>query len=107
MVFDEADRLLDVGFEKEIRLVLSSISTDRQTLLFSATITSNLEALQQLSLHKAFTYQAYEGLQTVETLDQKYLFLPANVKEVYLAHLLSSLKEQNVRSVMIFVSSCR
>lgn len=41
--------------------------------------------------------QAYEGLQTAEKLREQYVFLPAKVKEVYLAHLLNNLAEHKVR----------
>lgn len=54
-----------------------------------------------------FHYQAYEGLRTVEALKQEYLFVPANVKDVYLAHLMDGLEEKKVRSVIIFTSTCK
>jgi ATP-dependent RNA helicase DDX49/DBP8 len=101
LVLDEADRLLEVGFEQEIRVVLENLPSTRQTLLFSATMTSNL------SMEKAFFYQAYEGFKTVEALQQEYLFIPANVKDVYLMHVMSTLEDREVRSVIIFASSCR
>lgn len=107
LVLDEADRLMEVGFETEIRVVLGNVPSNRQTLLFSATMTSNLKALHDLSLDKAYFYQAYEGFKTVEALQQQYMFVPANVKDVYLMHLMSTLEDQNIRSVMIFASSCR
>jgi len=107
LVLDEADRLLEVGFEQEIRVVLENLPSTRQTLLFSATMTSNLQALHELSMEKAFFYQAYEGFKTVEALQQEYLFIPANVKDVYLMHVMSTLEDREVRSVIIFASSCR
>ena len=74
-----------------------------------------------------FVFEAYEGLRTVESLDQSYLFVPAAVKEVYLARLLASLLPASetsacalppakhappadhvgVRSVIVFTSSCQ
>ncbi|BFI25254.1 hypothetical protein AXG93_2490s1280 [Marchantia polymorpha subsp. ruderalis] len=107
LVLDEADRLLEVGFEGEMRTILQSMPSSRQTLLFSATMTGNLKALHELSSDKAFFYEAYQGFKTVETLKQEYIFLPANVKDVYLLHLLSNLEDDSVRSVIIFASSCR
>ncbi|KAJ7542832.1 hypothetical protein O6H91_09G014300 [Diphasiastrum complanatum] len=107
LVLDEADRLLDVGFEDELRVVLSSISSKRQTLLFSATMTGDLKALHELFGGDAFFYQAYEGFQTVESLQQNYVFVPANVKVVYMAHIMSTLEERNIRSAIIFASKCR
>lgn len=51
--------------------------------------------------------QAYEGLKTVDTLKQQYVFVPAKVKAVYLAYLLGQLDELKIRSAMIFTATCR
>ncbi|OAY30166.1 DEAD-box ATP-dependent RNA helicase 36 [Manihot esculenta] len=107
LVLDEADRVLDVGFEEELRAVFQCLPKQRQTLLFSATMTSNLEMLLELSANKAYFYEAYEGFKTVDTLKQQYVFIPKNVKEVYLVHLLSKMEDMGIRSAMIFVSTCR
>lgn len=104
---DEADRVLDVGFQEELSVIFRCLPKDRQTLLFSATMTSELETLLELSANKAYFYEAYEGFKTVDTLKQQYLFVPKNVKEVYLMHILSKLEDMGIRSAMIFVSTCR
>ncbi|CAI5485401.1 unnamed protein product [Closterium sp. Naga37s-1] len=127
LVLDEADRLLDRGFEEEIGAILARMPKERQTLLFSATFTANLHALKAMSkTKKLFHFEAYEGFKTVEALDQSYLFLPANVRDVYLCRLLSRLlpslqtilppapppsssaaARAPVRSVIVFTSSCQ
>ncbi|CAI7807412.1 unnamed protein product [Closterium sp. NIES-54] len=75
---------------------------------------------------KLFHFEAYEGFKTVEALDQSYLFLPSNVRDVYLCRLLSRLlpslstilppapppsssaaARPPVRSVIVFTSSCQ
>ena len=104
---DEADRVLDVGFEEELRVVFQCLPKNRQTLLFSATMTSDLQTLLELSANKAYFYEAYEGFKTVETLKQQYVFIPKTVKDAYLVHILSQMEDMNIRSVMIFVSRCR
>ncbi|KAI8020684.1 DEAD-box ATP-dependent RNA helicase 36 [Camellia lanceoleosa] len=88
LVLDEADRVLDVGFEEELRAVFQCLPKNRQTLLFSATMTSDLQTLLELSANK-------------------YIFVPKNVKDVYLLHILSKIKNMGIRSAMIFVSICR
>jgi superfamily II DNA/RNA helicase len=50
LVLDEADKLLDMDFEKEIDQILSVIPRDRHTMLFSATMTSKVQKLQRASL---------------------------------------------------------
>jgi superfamily II DNA/RNA helicase len=49
---DEADKLLDMDFEKEINEILAAIPRKRQTMLFSATMTSKVKKLQRASLHQ-------------------------------------------------------
>lgn len=107
LVLDEADRVLDVGFEEELRAIFECLPKNRQTLLFSATMTSNLQTLLELSANKAYFYEAYEGFKTVESLKQQYIFIPKNVKDVYLQYILSKIKDIGVRSAIIFVSTCR
>lgn len=107
LVLDEADRVLDTGFEDELRVVFNCLPKNRQTLLFSATMTSNLQSLLEVSANKAYFYEAYEGFQTVDTLKQQYVFIPKNVKDVYLLHILSRMEDMGVRSAIIFVSTCR
>jgi ATP-dependent RNA helicase DDX47/RRP3 len=51
LVLDEADKLLDMDFEKEIDQILSVIPRERRTMLFSATMTSKVQKLQRASLH--------------------------------------------------------
>ena len=107
LVLDEADRVLDVGFEEELRVVFQCLPKNRQTLLFSATMTSELQMLLELSANKPYFYEAYEGFKTAETLKQQYLLVPNDVKDVYLVHTLSKMEEMGIRSAMIFVSTCR
>lgn len=78
-VLDEADRLLEPSFESELGRVLGPLPADRQTLLFSATMTRTLVALQSALLRDAYHFQAYEGLQTAAKLREEYLLVPAKV----------------------------
>ncbi|XXG74485.1 hypothetical protein AAC387_Pa07g3192 [Persea americana] len=107
LVLDEADRVLDVGFEAELRVIFQYLPKDRQTLLFSATMTNNLQALHQLSANRAYFYEAYEGFKTVDTLKQQYVFIHKNVKDVYLLHILSQMEDLGIRSAIVFASRCR
>lgn len=109
LVLDEADRLLDGGFASELETILNSLRKSRQTLLFSATYTTNLKAVESLGMgNSVFHFEAGSGIPTIpDTLQQKYLFIPANVKEVYLAHLLGMMEEMELRSAIIFASTCR
>lgn len=59
LVMDEADRLLDSSFEADLRLLLSVLppATERQTLLFSATLTASLVKLQKAAMEDAHVFQ--------------------------------------------------
>lgn len=108
MVLDEADRVLDVGFEEELSTIFKYLPKKRQTLLFSATKTSTLQALHEISPNSTYFYEEYEGLSTVESLKQQYIFIPKNVKEVYLYHILSRIADDgSIRSAIVFIATCK
>ncbi|KAJ6852379.1 DEAD-box ATP-dependent RNA helicase 36 [Iris pallida] len=107
LVLDEADRVLDVGFEDELGVIFKCLPRSRQTLLFSATMTSDLQALLEISANKSYFYEAYEGFKTVDSLKQHYIFIPKNVKDVYLHHVLTKMEDDGIRSAIVFVSTCR
>ncbi|RLN96816.1 hypothetical protein BBJ28_00012064 [Nothophytophthora sp. Chile5] len=92
VVLDEADRLLDVSFAKDLGFIFDKLPAKRQTLLFSATMTANLDRLEQTALaDDAFRFDATPSVKTVATLKQFYLFIPAQVKMTYLMFLMSLL----------------
>eukprot|EP01052_Picozoa_sp_SAG31_P024196 SAG31_NODE_2042_length_6589_cov_10.177504_7_plen_170_part_00 len=76
LVMDEADKLLNMDFEKEINLILSAIPKERTTYLFSATMTSKVAKLQRASLTNPVKLEVSNKYGTVKTLLQHYLFIP-------------------------------
>lgn len=117
LVLDEADRVLDVNFEEDLRVIFGCLPKKRQTFLFSATMSDNLRSLLELSGNKSYFFEAYEGFKTVETLKQRYIHTPPDGKELHLLYLLSKMKEKEedsiqmtgnrIRSAIVFVSTCR
>lgn len=107
VVLDEADRLLHPTYTADLTAVLGACDSEkRQTLMFSATMTSSIEELQSVAMgENAFRFDARENrFATVEALRQEYLFVPDNLKECYLVHLL---KVQYAKeSIIIFVGRC-
>jgi ATP-dependent RNA helicase DDX47/RRP3 len=103
LVFDEADRLLDLDFEKEIHQLLNSVPKQRTTLLFSATMTSKVHKLQKASLIDPVKIEINSKYTTVSTLVQNYMFIPIKYKETYLSFILS---QHAGNTVIIFVSTC-
>jgi len=103
LVMDEADRLLNMDFEKEIDKVLQVIPRERSTYLFSATMTSKVAKLQRASLSKPVKVEVSRKYQTVKGLIQQYLFFPAKHKDCYLAYVLNELSGN---TAIIFTSTC-
>ena len=68
LVFDEADRLLNMDFEKQITQILSVLPAKRSTYLFSATMTSKVQKLQRASLVNPVKVEVNTKYQTVSTL---------------------------------------
>lgn len=68
LVIDEADRMLSMDFEKEICDIISLIPSERQTLLFSATMTSKVEKLQKASLLNPVRIEVSLKFQTPKVL---------------------------------------
>ncbi|EGC33549.1 hypothetical protein DICPUDRAFT_154383 [Dictyostelium purpureum] len=105
LVLDEADRLLGEDFELEIASILEYLPppTQRQTLLFSATMTNNLKKLESISLNSPFIFEDNSKYDTVDTLKQEYIYMPAQAKDCYLVYLL---KKHIGQSVIVFINNC-
>lgn len=103
LVMDEADRILNMDFEVEVDKILRVIPRERRTLLFSATMTKKVQKLQRASLRDPVRVEVSTKYQTVEKLQQYYIFIPVKFKDVYLVHILNELAGN---SFMIFCGTC-
>jgi len=103
LVMDEADRILNMDFEEEVNKMLGIIPKDRITYLYSATMTQKVQKLQRASLKDPVRVEVSGKYQTVEQLQQSYIFLPSKFKDVYLVYILNELAGN---SFIIFCSTC-
>ncbi|KAG0135408.1 putative ATP-dependent RNA helicase has1 [Tuber indicum] len=107
LVLDEADRILEMGFEDEMRQVIKIIpSQDRQTMLFSATQTTKVEDLARISLRPGPLYinvDYHKEASTVEGLEQGYVICEADKRFLL---LFSFLKRFSKKKIIVFFSSC-
>eukprot|EP01126_Amoeba_proteus_P062898 TRINITY_DN8611_c0_g1_i1.p1 TRINITY_DN8611_c0_g1~~TRINITY_DN8611_c0_g1_i1.p1 ORF type:complete len:421 (-),score=100.59 TRINITY_DN8611_c0_g1_i1:390-1652(-) len=104
LVLDEADRILDMGFQKEVNQILENLPQERQTLLFSATQTTTISQLARLSLRDPEYISAHANAQfsTPSTLSQFYMFCELPQK---LNMLWSFIRSHLRNKIMVFLSS--
>ncbi|KAJ5809979.1 ATP-dependent RNA helicase has1 [Penicillium pulvis] len=107
LVIDEADRILEVGFEDEMRQIIKILpSEERQTMLFSATQTTKVEDLARISLRPGPLYINVDHRKehsTVEGLEQGYVICEADRRFLL---LFSFLKRNLKKKIIVFFSSC-
>ena len=106
LVMDEADRMLEVGFEEELKEILKRIPKERQTMLFSATQTTKVEDIARLSLRNKPVYVGIDKKSDVATnigLEQGYVICQS-AKRMLL--LFTFLKKNLKKKIIVFFSSC-
>uniref|UniRef100_A0A8C3BET1 ATP-dependent RNA helicase n=1 Tax=Cairina moschata TaxID=8855 RepID=A0A8C3BET1_CAIMO len=106
LVIDEADRILEVGFEEEMKQIIKLLPKRRQTMLFSATQTRKVEDLAKISLKKEPLYVGVDDNKetaTVDGLEQGYVVCPSEKRFLL---LFTFLKKNRKKKLMVFFSSC-
>ncbi|KAL8689046.1 MAG: hypothetical protein Q9224_004734, partial [Gallowayella concinna] len=102
LVLDEADRMLEDGFADELNEILTTIPKSRQTMLFSATMTSRVDTLIRLGLNRPVRLLINNTNQTVTTLTQEFVRLRPGREDKRLGYLLHLCKEVFTSSTIIF-----
>jgi ATP-dependent RNA helicase DDX18/HAS1 len=106
LIIDEADRILDIGFEEEMKAIVRLLPQRRQTMLFSATLTKKTDDLIAVALKKEPLYiglEEYKETATVDGLEQGFVIAPSDKR---LLLLFTFLKRNRAKKVMVFFSSC-
>jgi ATP-dependent RNA helicase RhlE len=99
LILDEADRMLDMGFIRDIKKVLAALPPKRQNLLFSATFSDEIKALADGLLNKPAMIEVARRNSTVEVIAQKIHPVDRDKKHPMLAHLI---KANNWHQVLVF-----
>ena len=104
LVLDEADRIMDMGFQSTVDAIVEHLPKERQTLLFSATQTKKVSDLARLSLRDPEYVSVHEAASsaTPSTLQQNYIVTPLPDK---LDTLWSFLRSNLKSKILVFMSS--
>lgn len=102
LILDEFDRMLDMGFSKDVNYVTSQMENRDQTLLFSATMDKKQEGLIDAILKNPVKVQVTSGNKTAEHIDQDVVFADKNDK---FDILLSMLQDEAFDKVLVFAET--
>jgi len=102
LVLDEADKMLNLGFQEEMKRIFALLPQKRQNLLFSATLSDNLSGINQILLHDPVVIKLEPEPESLDLIEQTGYFVPLEKKGPLLRYLI---KKNELKQVLVFTSS--
>jgi ATP-dependent RNA helicase RhlE len=102
LVLDEADKMLNLGFKEEIDRIFALLPKKRQNLLFSATLSDDVENINQLLLRDPLVIKIIPEKDNIEIITQLGYFVADEKKGPLLRYLI---KQKDLKQVLVFTSS--
>lgn len=99
LILDEADRMLDMGFIKDVKKITSKTPANKQTLLFSATMPSDIAKLSNQLLKKPVKVEITPVSSTVDTIEQYMYYVDRANKRKLLTYIL---EDKTITSALVF-----
>jgi ATP-dependent RNA helicase RhlE len=101
-VLDEADKMLNLGFKEEMQNIFALLPKKRQNLLFSATLSEEVEGIKQMLLHNATVIKIEEEENNIDLITQLGYFVSEEKKGPLLRYLIM---KNEIKQVLVFTSS--
>jgi ATP-dependent RNA helicase RhlE len=102
LVLDEADKMLNLGFKEEMNKIFSLLPKKRQNLLFSATLSDDVNNINEILLHDPLTIKIEAEENTIDLISQLGYFVSPERKGPLLRYLI---KHNGMQQVLVFTSS--
>ena len=102
LILDEADKMMNLGFRKEMDQILSLLPSKRQNLLFSATLSPEIENIEKLVLRNPAIVKVEVEKENIDLIQQSAYLVEADKKGPLLRHLIES---KEIEQVLVFTSS--
>jgi len=102
LVLDEADKMLNLGFKEEMNRIFALLPKKRQNLLFSATLSEDVNNINQILLNNPLVIKIESETETIDLIDQLAYFVPDEKKGPLLRYLI---KNNDIKQVLVFTSS--